>query len=50
MVPQDCPTLHYGGILLGGKLTGEIMTSIAVWGMLWYVCYWLYQKRIFFKI
>lgn len=34
----------------GGQLTAEIATSIAVWMMLWYVCYWLYKNRIFFKI
>lgn len=33
-----------------GQLTAEIVTSIVVWGMLWYVCYWLYKKRIFIKI
>jgi len=33
-----------------GQLTGEIVTSVVVWGMLWYVCYWLYKKRIFIKI
>jgi predicted acyltransferase len=34
----------------GGQLAAEIATSIAVWMMLWYVCYWLYKNRIFFKI
>jgi predicted acyltransferase len=34
----------------GGQLTAEIMTSLAVWAMLWYVCYWLYRRQIFFKI
>jgi len=33
-----------------GQLTGEIVTSVVVWGMLWYVCYWLYKRRIFIKI
>ena len=33
-----------------GHLTGEITTSLAVWLMLWYVCYWLYKKGIFFRI
>lgn len=33
-----------------GQLTAEIVTSVVVWGMLWYVCYWLYKKRIFIKI
>jgi predicted acyltransferase len=34
----------------GGQLTAEIATSIAVWAMLWYICYWLYKNRIFFRI
>jgi predicted acyltransferase len=34
----------------GGRLTGEIVTSLTVWFMLWYICYWLYKRRIFFKI
>jgi predicted acyltransferase len=33
-----------------GNLTFEIMTSLAVWMAMWYLCYWLYKKRIFFKI
>jgi predicted acyltransferase len=34
----------------GGQLTAEIMTSLVVWLMLWYLCYWLYKRRIFIKI
>jgi predicted acyltransferase len=33
-----------------GTLGAEIITSLVVWGILWYMCYWLYQRRIFFKI
>ncbi len=33
-----------------GNLNARIVTSIVVWGMLWYLCYWLYKKRIFFKM
>lgn len=33
-----------------GQLTFKIMTDIVVWGFLWYICYWLYQKKIFIKI
>jgi predicted acyltransferase len=33
-----------------GSFTGEIVTSLAVWGMLWYLCFWLYKKRIFIRI
>ena len=34
----------------GGDLTVEIITSIAAWASLWYICYWLYKNRIFIKI
>lgn len=33
-----------------GHLPAEIATSIAVWAMLWYMCFWLYRKRIFIRI
>ena len=34
----------------GGELAVGIITSILVWAALWYLCYWLYLRRIFFKI
>lgn len=34
----------------GGELMVGIITSILVWAALWYLCYWLYLKKIFFKI
>jgi predicted acyltransferase len=34
----------------GGDLTVGIITSLAVWASLWYVCYWLYKSRLFIKI
>ncbi len=34
----------------GGELTVDIVTSLAVWLGLWYLCYWLYKNRIFIKI
>jgi len=33
-----------------GDLNAKIITSLVVWGLLWYICYWLYKKRIFIKI
>jgi predicted acyltransferase len=33
-----------------GTLPAAIVTSLTVWAALWYICYWLYQKRIFVKI
>ena len=33
-----------------GPLGAAIVTSLVVWGMLWFLCYWLYRNRIFIKI
>ena len=33
-----------------GTLQAEIITSLAVWGMLWLVCFWLYKRRIFIRL
>ncbi len=33
-----------------GELTVSILTSIGVWAGFWYLCYWLYKKKIFIKI
>ena len=33
-----------------GTLKAEIVTSLAVWSMLWLLCFWLYKKRIFIRI
>jgi predicted acyltransferase len=34
----------------GGEMTVDAITSLAVWASLWYLCYWLYKNRIFFRI
>jgi len=34
----------------GGEITVGIVTSIAVWASLWYICYWLYKNKLFIKI
>ncbi len=34
----------------GGDLTVGIITSLAVWASLWYLCYWLYKNKLFIKI
>jgi predicted acyltransferase len=34
----------------GGEVTILIMTSLAVWVSLWYICYLLYKNKIFIKI
>jgi predicted acyltransferase len=38
--------------LLGwtGELSAEIVTSLAVWAVLWSMCLWLYQRRILIRI
>ena len=38
--------------LLGwaGELPAEIVTSLAAWAVLWYMCWWLYKKRVIIKI
>jgi len=33
-----------------GELTAQIITSVLTWATLWYMCYWLYRKKIFIKI
>jgi predicted acyltransferase len=33
-----------------GELTVAVMTSLAVWAALWFICYWLYKNKVFIKI
>ncbi len=33
-----------------GELNAAVVTSLVVWGMLWYLCYWFYKHRILIKI
>jgi hypothetical protein len=33
-----------------GELAVEIITSLGVWGMMWYMCYWLFMHKLFVKI
>ncbi len=33
-----------------GRLPAEIATSLAVWAMLWSMCFWLYRRKILIKI
>lgn len=41
-------TMASSGLI--GELPARILTSLAVWSILWYICYWLYKRKIFFKI
>lgn len=33
-----------------GEITVAIMTSLAAWVSMWYICYWMYKNKIFIKI
>jgi predicted acyltransferase len=33
-----------------GRLSVNIITSIIIWTTLWYICYFMYKKRVFIKI
>jgi predicted acyltransferase len=33
-----------------GEMTVAIITSLAVWAAMWYLCYWLYKNKLFIKI
>ena len=34
----------------GGEVTVGIMTSLAAWSSLWYICFWLYKNKLFIKV
>ncbi len=34
----------------GGERTVEIITSLGIWAVMWYMCYWLYKNKVFVKI
>jgi predicted acyltransferase len=34
----------------GSELTVAIITSLGVWAIMWYLCYWLYKNKLFIKI
>lgn len=33
-----------------GEIASEILTSLAAWALLWYLCWWLYKNKILIKI
>jgi len=33
-----------------GHSYAQIITSLIVWYLMWYICYWLYKRKIFIKI
>jgi len=34
----------------GGENTVEIIASLGIWAVMWYICYWLYKNKLFIKI
>jgi predicted acyltransferase len=34
----------------GGEMTVTIISSLGVWAIMWYMCYWLYKNKLFIKI
>jgi predicted acyltransferase len=34
----------------GGEMTVEVITSLTMWAVMWYMCYWLYKNKLFIKI
>ena len=34
----------------GGESTVEIITSLGIWAVMWYLCFWLYKNKMFVKI
>jgi predicted acyltransferase len=41
-------TMAFSGWM--GEGPAQILTSLAVWGLLWALCYWLYRRKIFIRI
>jgi predicted acyltransferase len=33
-----------------GQLSAQIITSLAVWALLWLTCFWLYKRKIFIRV
>jgi predicted acyltransferase len=34
----------------GGEMTVAVTTSLMVWAAMWYMCYWLFGKKVFIRI
>jgi predicted acyltransferase len=34
----------------GGEKTVDIITSLGIWAVMWYMCYWLYKNKLYIKI
>ncbi len=42
----------FTGLAFGwaGEMPAEIATSLAAWAVLWYLCYWMYKRKIFIRL
>jgi len=40
----------YGLFFWANQISAQIFTSLAVWALLWCICYWMYTKKLFIKI
>lgn len=40
----------FSGLLGAGPLWQHLISAFCSLGFLWYLCYWLYQRKIFFKL
>jgi predicted acyltransferase len=38
------------GIFVGGIHLPEVCTALVAWFLEWYLCYWLYKRKVFFKL
>ena len=50
---NDFTAIFTNGVLSWSGVSAEVMAlaaSIAVFALYWYLCYWLYQRKIFFKV
>ena len=39
-----------GSLSWTGNVSVKIITALTTLGLEWYLCYWLYRRKIFFKI
>lgn len=40
----------FAGLAGAGEHWSAIFAALATWALTWYLCYWLYQRKIFFKL
>lgn len=50
VLEQIVHPFSYAALEWSGTIWAAIFTSLIVWGLLWGICRWLYDKSIFFRI